>query len=40
MAMLGVATILMASHVTGYLRNGKHPKPSGNTTGHAPSQAG
>ena len=30
MAMLDVAMILMASHVTGYLRNGKHPKPSGN----------
>ena len=39
MAMLDVAIILMASHVTGYMRNGKHPKPSGNTTGHATSQA-
>jgi crotonobetainyl-CoA:carnitine CoA-transferase CaiB-like acyl-CoA transferase len=39
MAMLDVAMILMASHVTGYLRNGKHPKPSGNSTGHATSQA-
>jgi len=39
MAMLDVAMILMASHVTGYLRNGKHPKPAGNTTGHATSQA-
>jgi crotonobetainyl-CoA:carnitine CoA-transferase CaiB-like acyl-CoA transferase len=39
MAMLDVAMILMASHVTGYMRNGKHPKPSGNTTGHATSQA-
>jgi crotonobetainyl-CoA:carnitine CoA-transferase CaiB-like acyl-CoA transferase len=39
MAMLDVAMILMASHVTGYLRNGKHPKPSGNSTGHAASQA-
>jgi crotonobetainyl-CoA:carnitine CoA-transferase CaiB-like acyl-CoA transferase len=38
MAMLDVAMILMASHVTGYLRNGKHPKPSGNVTGHATSQ--
>lgn len=37
MAMLDVAMILMASHVTGYLRNGKHPKPSGNRTGHATS---
>ena len=38
MAMLDVAMILMASHVTGFLRNGKHPKPSGNSTGHATSQ--
>jgi len=38
MAMLDVAMILMASHVTGFLRNGKHPKPSGNVTGHATSQ--
>jgi crotonobetainyl-CoA:carnitine CoA-transferase CaiB-like acyl-CoA transferase len=38
MAMLDVAMILMASHVTGYMRNGKHPKPSGNATGHATSQ--
>jgi len=39
MAMLDVAMILMASHVTGYLRNGKHPAPSGNRTGHATSMA-
>ncbi len=39
MAMLDVAMILMASHVTGYMRNGKHPKPSGNRTGHATSMA-
>ena len=39
MAMLDVAMILMASHVTGYLRNGKHPKPSGNTMPHATSMA-
>src|ERR1700745_3027840 len=39
MGMRGVAMILMASHVTGYLRNGKHPKPSGNRTGHATSMA-
>ena len=39
MAMLDVALILMASHITGYLRNGKHPKPSGNRTGHATSMA-
>jgi len=39
MAMLDVAMILMASHVTGYMRNGKHPKPVGNRTGHATSMA-
>ena len=39
MAMLDVAMILMASHVTGYMRNGHHPKPSGNRTGHATSMA-
>ena len=39
MAMLDVAIILMASHVTGYMRNGQHPKPSGNRTGHATSMA-
>ena len=27
MAMLDVAMILMSSHLTGYLRNGVHPKP-------------
>ena len=30
MAMLDVAMILMSSHLTGYLRNGVHPKPHGN----------
>jgi crotonobetainyl-CoA:carnitine CoA-transferase CaiB-like acyl-CoA transferase len=30
MAMLDVAMILMSSHLTGYLRNGAHPKPHGN----------
>ena len=35
MAMLDVAMILMASHVTGYLRNGAHPKPHGNRHPHA-----
>ncbi len=30
MAMLDVAMILMSSHITGYLRNGMHPKPHGN----------
>jgi crotonobetainyl-CoA:carnitine CoA-transferase CaiB-like acyl-CoA transferase len=35
LAMLDVAVILMASHVTAYLRNGTHPKPNGNTNEHA-----
>ena len=39
MAMLDVAMILMASHLTGYLRNGKHPKPSGNRQPHATNSA-
>lgn len=39
MAMLDVAMILMASHVTGYMRNGKHPKPNGNRMPHATSMA-
>jgi len=39
MAMLDVAMILMASHLTGYLRNGKHPKPSGNKQQHATNSA-
>jgi crotonobetainyl-CoA:carnitine CoA-transferase CaiB-like acyl-CoA transferase len=39
MAMLDVAIILMASHVTGYLRNRHHPKPSGNRMPHATSMA-
>lgn len=39
MAMLDVAMILMASHVTGYLRNGQHPRPNGNRMPHATSQA-
>ncbi len=39
MAMLDVAIILMASHITGYLRNGKHPKPHGNRQGFATSGA-
>lgn len=30
MAMLDVAMILMGSHLTGYTRNGVHPKPHGN----------
>jgi crotonobetainyl-CoA:carnitine CoA-transferase CaiB-like acyl-CoA transferase len=39
MAMLDVAMILMASHLTGYLRNGKHPKPHGNKHAHATNSA-
>jgi crotonobetainyl-CoA:carnitine CoA-transferase CaiB-like acyl-CoA transferase len=30
MAMLDVALVLMSTHVSGYLRNGRHPKPNGN----------
>jgi crotonobetainyl-CoA:carnitine CoA-transferase CaiB-like acyl-CoA transferase len=39
MAMLDVAMILMASHLTGYLRNGVHPKPHGNRHPHATNGA-
>ncbi|HEY1309625.1 MAG TPA: CoA transferase, partial [Pseudolabrys sp.] len=39
MAMLDVAMILMSSHLTGYLRNGVHPKPSGNRHSHATNSA-
>jgi crotonobetainyl-CoA:carnitine CoA-transferase CaiB-like acyl-CoA transferase len=39
MAMLDVAMILMSSHVTGYLRNGAHPKPHGNSHPHATNSA-
>jgi crotonobetainyl-CoA:carnitine CoA-transferase CaiB-like acyl-CoA transferase len=39
MAMLDVATILMSSLVTGYLRNGVHPKPHGNRHPHATNGA-
>ena len=39
MAMLDVAMILMSSHLTGYLRNGVHPKPSGNRHPHATNGA-
>ena len=35
LAMLDVAMILMSSHLTGYLRNGVEPKPSGNRHLHA-----
>ncbi len=39
MAMLDVAMIMMASHLTGYLRNGSHPKPHGNRHPHATNGA-
>src|SRR5881227_1627957 len=39
MAMLDVAMILMSSHLTGYLRNGVHPKPHGNRHPHATNGA-
>jgi crotonobetainyl-CoA:carnitine CoA-transferase CaiB-like acyl-CoA transferase len=39
MAMLDVAMILMSSHLTGYLRNGVHPKPHGNRHPYATNGA-
>jgi crotonobetainyl-CoA:carnitine CoA-transferase CaiB-like acyl-CoA transferase len=39
MAMLDVAMIMMASHISGYLRNGGHPKPHGNRHPHATNGA-
>ncbi len=39
MAMLDVAMILMSSHLTGYMRNGAHPKPHGNSHPHATNSA-
>jgi len=39
MAMLDVAMILMSSHLTGYLHNGTHPKPHGNSHPHATNSA-
>jgi len=39
MAMLDVAIVLMSSHLAGYLRNGVHPKPSGNRNPHATNSA-
>ena len=35
LAMLDVAMILMGSHLTGYSRNGQHPKPNGNVNEQA-----
>ena len=37
--MLDVAMILMSSHLTGYLRNGTHPKPHGNRHAYATNGA-
>jgi crotonobetainyl-CoA:carnitine CoA-transferase CaiB-like acyl-CoA transferase len=39
MAMLDVAMVLMSSHLTGYLRNGAHPRPHGNRHPHATNGA-
>ena len=39
MAMLDVALILASSLLTGYLRNGVHPKPHGNRHPHATNGA-
>ena len=39
LAMLDVAMILMGSHLKGYLRNGQHPKPNGNTNEQASAAA-
>ena len=39
MAMLDVAMILMASPLTGYLRNGRHPQPHGNKQPFATNSA-
>jgi len=39
MAMLDVAMTLMSSHLTGYLRNGVHPGPNGNSNPHATNSA-
>jgi crotonobetainyl-CoA:carnitine CoA-transferase CaiB-like acyl-CoA transferase len=39
MAMLDVAMLMMASHVTGYLRNGAHPKAHGNRHPHGTNGA-
>jgi crotonobetainyl-CoA:carnitine CoA-transferase CaiB-like acyl-CoA transferase len=39
LAMLDVAMILMASHLTGYLRNGSEPRPTGNRSHFATNGA-
>jgi len=35
LAMLDVAMMMMSSHMSAYMRNGAHPKPSGNKHSHA-----
>ncbi|HEX3860416.1 MAG TPA: CaiB/BaiF CoA-transferase family protein [Stellaceae bacterium] len=35
LAMVGVAMMLMGSHLTGYMRNGREPKPHGNKQPYA-----
>ena len=39
LAMLDVAMMMMSSHMSAYLRNGAHPKPSGNKHPHATNSA-
>src|SRR5439155_22195343 len=39
LAMLDVGMILMAPHLTGYLRNGKEPQPHGNKQPYATNSA-
>src|SRR6202008_3054089 len=39
MAMLDVALTLMSSHLAGYLPNGVHPKPAGNSHAYATNSA-
>ena len=39
MAMLDVALVMQASHVTAYMRTGKDPKPPGNDHSHASNSA-
>ncbi len=39
LSMLGVAMMLMGSHLTGYMRNGREPKPHGNKQPFATNSA-
>ncbi len=39
LAMIGVAMMLMGSHLTGYFRNGREPKPHGNKQPYATNSA-